>query len=365
MNSKKLTALLLSIALLLQITLPTGGALAEETKSSQDEAKELLQKGLTIFEIDKEVARLNEQDATIGEQIKQNEQDIVKQSGNVDATRKHAGKVLRAYYTGDRDSIWMLLFAANSFTDVLRMFEYLQMIITNDHRSLAKFTDSFQKLTKLQTELANSRTELQVTKDKFLQQRERLVKLQEELDKQLAISAQAQVIAAQIKNLNDQWKQEGLPLARDYLDNLSMAFRELPQFLMQDSKYISMTSTTPVINLTDADFNTYLHSKSELLKTLNFEFKDGSMVATGKKGELQIAIQGNFVLLTNAENLNEIRFVVDNLEFNSFKLPDTTIEDFTKEFSLGFVPKKVVSYLDVISVETKKGVAVVKLKLSL
>ena len=66
--------------------------MAEETKSSQDEAKELLQKGLTIFEIDKEVARLNEQDAKIGEQINQNEQDIVKQNGNVEATRKHAAK---------------------------------------------------------------------------------------------------------------------------------------------------------------------------------------------------------------------------------------------------------------------------------
>lgn len=365
MNSKKLTAHLLLIVLIIQLTLPYGGVLAEETKSSQDEAKELLQKGLTIFEIDKEVARLNEQDAKIGEQINQNEQDIVKQNGNVEATRKHAGKVLRAYYTGDRDSIWMLLFAANSFTDVLRMFEYLQMIITNDHRSLATFTDSYQKLKNLQTELAHSRTDLQVTKDKFLQQRERLVKLQEELDKQLAISAQAQVIAAQIQSLNDQWKQEGLPLARDYLDNLSTAFRDLPQFLMKDSKYINFTSKTPVISLTDTDFNAYLHSKSELLQTLNFEFNDGSMVAKGKKGGLQIAIQGNFNLLTTNDGMNEVRFVVDNLEFNDFKLPDTTIEDFTKEFQLGFIPKKVASYLDVLSVETKKGVAVVKLKLSL
>jgi peptidoglycan hydrolase CwlO-like protein len=364
MNYKKFAALLLSLVLLMQITLLSGGALAEETKSTQDEANELLQKGLTIFEIDKEVARLNEQDAKIGEQIKQNEQDIVKQNGNVDATRKHAGSVLRAYYTGDRDSIWTLLFAADSFSDVLRMFEYLQMIITNDHRSLAKFTESFQKLTTLQTELAKSQTDLQVTKDKFLQQRQRLVTLQEELDKQLAVSAQAQVIADQIKSLNDHWKQDGLPLARDYLDNLSMAFRDLPQFLMKDNKYINLTSKTPTINLTDIDFNAYLHSKSELLQTLNFEFNDGSMVATGKKNDLQIAITGNFTLLTT-DGMNEVRFVVNNLEFNEFKLPDTTIADFSKEFQLGFIPKKVASFLDVTSVETKKGVAVVKLKLSL
>ena len=72
-------------------------------------------------------------------------------------SRKHAGNVLRAYYTGDRDSIWMLLFSVSSFTDALRTFEYLQMIITNDHRALTTFTDSFQKLKGLQTELDYSR----------------------------------------------------------------------------------------------------------------------------------------------------------------------------------------------------------------
>lgn len=38
--------------------------------------------------------------------------------------------------------------------------------------------------------------------------------------------------------------------------------------------------------------------------------------------------------------MNEVRFVVDKLEFNGFQLPDTTIEDFSKEFQLGFIPKK-------------------------
>ncbi|WNR46418.1 coiled-coil domain-containing protein [Paenibacillus roseipurpureus] len=364
MKANKLTALLLTIVLLTLFTLPSASVTAEETKSPQDEAKELLQKGLTIFEIDKEVARLNEQDAKIVEQIKQNEQDIAKQNNNVESTRKHAGKVLRAYYTGDRDSIWMLLFSASSFTDALKMLEYLQMIVTNDHRALTTFTDSVQKLNKLQGVLADSRTELQKTKDKFLQQRERLVTLQEELDKQLAASTQAAAITAQIKSLNDQWKEEGLPLARDYLDNLSTAFRELPQYLIgNSSKFLNTSTKPPTITLTDTDFNTYLHSKSELLQSLNFEFRDGSMLATGKKDSLQIVIQGNFVLLKNA-GLNEVKFVVDNLEFNGFKLPDTTIEDFTKEFQLGFTPKKVVSYLDVLGVETKKGVAVVKIEIS-
>ncbi|MEC0265647.1 hypothetical protein [Paenibacillus anseongense] len=361
----KFLAMMLSILLMMQLTLPLHPALAEEKQPGVDEAKELVQKGLTIFEIDKEVNRLNEQDAKIVLQIKQNEQDITKQNSHVDSTRKHAGNVMRAYYTGDRDSIWMLLFSVRSFADALRMFEYLQMIISNDHRALAAFTDSFNKLKSLQKELETSRADLQKTKDNYLGQRERLVKLQDELDKQLAVSAQAGVIQEQIKSLNDQWKSEGVPLFREYLKNLSAAFRELPQYVTKENKFMDLSSIkNPVITISDTDFNAYLHGKNESLQNLNFQFTDGSIIAKGQKDQIQMTIEGRFLLKENPD-MNEVRFAVDKLEFNGFQLPDTTIEDFSKEFQLGFIPKKIVSYLDVVSVETKNGTAVVKLKLSL
>ncbi|UKS30296.1 hypothetical protein LOZ80_15695 [Paenibacillus sp. HWE-109] len=361
----KIILILMTAFLLTQLTIPFQPAFAVETSPATDEAKELVQKGLTIFEIDKEVSRLNEQDAKIVVQIQQNEQDIAKQNSNVESTRKHAGKVMRAYYTGDRDSIWMLIFSVSSFADALRMFEYLQMIITNDHRALSTFTDSFNNLKSLKTELETSRAELQQTKDKFLLQRERLVKLQEELDKQLAVSAQAQVIESQIKSLNEQWKQEGVPLFREYLNSLSTAFRELPQYVTNESKFMDLSSIkNPVITISDTDFNTYIHTKNDLLKNLNFKFADGNIIAKGKKENIEVTLEGKFLLKENPD-MNEVRFVVEKLEFNGFTLPDTTIEDFTKEFQLGFIPKKIVNYLDVVSVETKNGVAVVKLKLSL
>ncbi|TXK77129.1 hypothetical protein [Paenibacillus sp. N3.4] len=361
----KLTAAVLSFLLAVQLALPIQRASAEEKNTPPDETKALIQKGLTIYEIDKEVGRLNEQDAQIGIQIKQNEQDIVKQNGHVDDTRKHAGKVLRAYYTGDRDSIWMLLFTVNSFADAMRMFEYLQMIISNDHRALSTFTESYNKLKNLRTELESSKTKLQKTKDNYLLQREKLVKLQDELDKQLAVSAQAKVIESQIKNLNDQWQEQGIPLFREYLNNLSTAFRELPQYVTKENKFIDLSNIkNPVITITDADFNTYIHTKNELLQNLNFEFTDKAIIAKGQKGSVNMVIQGRFVLKENP-TMNEVRFIVDKLEFNGFQLPNTTIDDFMKEFQLGFVPKKIVNYLDVVSVEMKTGTAVVKLKLSL
>ncbi|MEW9701654.1 coiled-coil domain-containing protein [Paenibacillus sp. SI8] len=362
----KITAILMSAIVLLYIAFPTCAVWAEETKEPISEAKELVQKGLTIYEIDKEVARLNEQDANIVEQIQRNEQEIEKQDRDVQTTRKHAAKVLRAYYTGDRDSIWMLIFSVNSFADALKMFEYLQMILNNDHRSLSTFTESFTKLKNLQIDLVANRGELQKTKDKYMLQRERIVRLQEELDKQLAVSAQANVIEDQIKSLNTQWKEQGVPLFREYLTNLSIAFNELPHYVTEGSnKYLDLSNIkNPVITITDADFNTYIHNKNELLQNLQFEFTDDHIIAKGKKDTISINLQGNFILKEKPD-MNEVHFIVNQLEFNGYQLPDTTIEDFMKEFQLGFVPKKYINYLDVVGVETKNGSAIVKLKLTL
>ncbi|NEW05250.1 hypothetical protein GK047_04345 [Paenibacillus sp. SYP-B3998] len=362
----KKTAILMLIISLLSLKASTQLVFAEEIVNSSDETKALVQKGLTIYEIDKELIRLNEQDTNFVEQIKLNEQNIAKQSSDVETTRKHAGTVLRAYYTGDRDSIWMLVFSVSSFADALRMFEYLQMIINNDHRALSTFTDSFTKLKNSQTSLAASREELKKTKDNYLHQRERLVSLQEELDKQLAISAQANIIEEQIKSLNTQWKEQGMPLFRNYLTNLSAAFNELPQYVTQsNNKYLDLSNfKNPVITLSDTDFNAYLHNKNELLQNLDFEFADDHIIAKGKQNSIQIAMQGKFLLVEKSD-MNEVRFLVDRLDFNGYQLPDTTIDDFMKEFQLGFIPKKLVSYLDVVGVETKNGIAVVKLKLTL
>ncbi|MFC5450207.1 coiled-coil domain-containing protein [Paenibacillus aestuarii] len=364
--NNKIKAIWMSILLLQSLMLPSYSAYAEEGAQNQGDTKELVQKGLTIFEIDKEVARLNDQDAQIAEQIKQNERDIDNQNQDVAKTRKHAARVVRAYYTGERDSIWMLMFSVTSFSDALKMFEYLSMIISNDHRALDQFTTSFVKLKALRSGLETSRLQLQQTKDKYLQQRTRLVQLQEELDKQLAITAQAKVIEEQINNVNKQWRDQGVPLFREYLRNLNTAFKDLPQYVTNGSNnFLDLSNLkNPVITITDQQFNAYIHTKNEQLANLNFTFLDGSIEAQGTQDDVHVTLDGQFILIENPD-MNEVRFQVNRLVFNGFELPDTTIDDFAKEFKLGFIPRKMVSYMDVVSVETKKGVATVKLKLML
>lgn len=357
---KKIMSFLVAALLLISISPLVRSSNAADTAELQ-EAKELVQKGLTIYEIDREVERLNTQDAKIVTQIHNTQADIEKQDAKVQETRKHAGKVLRAYYTGERDSIWLLLFSVKSFADVLKTFEYLNMIVQNDHRSLTAFTESFNQLKELQIKLESSRAELQQTKSNYLKQRERLVALQEELDRQLAVSAQAKVVEEQIKSLNDEWNQKGLPLFREYFEQLSISFMALPELVTKnDGKNLSANGFT----LTDAELNEFLISKNELFKSLAFRFSGGKVTAAGKKDGQDIIIDGNFVVI-EGKDMNEVRYKVEQLSFNGYRLPDTTIASLVDEFKLGFFPRKSTNgFIEVTNVEYEEGKLIIKLKFS-
>lgn len=78
--------------------------------ANDEEVKLLLQKGLTVYEIDQELARIQLEEAHIMKQRTTSELELQQQTARSEETKRHAAKVLRAYYMGDRDSLWMLLF---------------------------------------------------------------------------------------------------------------------------------------------------------------------------------------------------------------------------------------------------------------
>jgi peptidoglycan hydrolase CwlO-like protein len=358
--SKKWMSILIACLLLLTASPLAVHTLAVDTEPDQ-EAKELIQQGLTIYEIDREVERLNEQDAKIVAQIHNNQIDVERQGTKVQDTRKHAGKVLRAYYTGERDSIWLLLFSVKSFADVLKTFEYLNMIVQNDHRALANFTDSYEQLKKLQLELEESRIQLQQTKENYLKQRERLVVLQEELDKQLALSSQAKEVEQQIKSLNEEWEQKGLPIFREYFQQLSVAFMALPELVLKNN---GNNIKADGFTMTDQDLNDFLISKNELFHTLAFSFTKNNVTAKGNKDGQAMNIEGNFIVIEGKE-MNEVRYQVNKLDFNGYQLPDTTIASLIEEYKLGFFPRAATKGLiEVTGISNEEGKLIIKFKIS-
>ncbi len=344
--------------------LPYQAALALAEPSLED-TKKLLEKSLTLYEIDQEIARLSEQESEIAASIAQNGKRIEQQQRLVDHTRLHAGQVLRAYYTGERDSIWMLLFSARSFSDAIAMFEYLTMIVQNDRRALRKHASSYSDLKALQAQLLDKQKRLNDVKSRFLIQRERVAKLQQEVKEAMARIPEADLQDArqQMQRLTADWETKGLPLFKTYFQALSDAMMQLPQILTTNKNSLIMQDFNYTFQITDGELNEFLRSQNPMFEQLTFSFEDGHITANGKQDGVEVTLSGHYVVET--EPANVIAYRIDELKFNGLALPDTTRNALQNQFNLAIYPQKIAPFLLATGVEIQTGKLIVTMKLNL
>ncbi|MEK8129697.1 hypothetical protein WMW72_17465 [Paenibacillus filicis] len=370
MRTRLLTVLLLA-ASCLSVLHPVA---AETAQPNRD----LLQQGLTIFEIDQELKRIEGLESELQVRIAKAEADLAGSAGAVQTTREHAAKVVRAYYMGDRDSLWMLLFSARSFSDGLAIFEYLQMILGNDRVALTRHKEAYSKQAQYKQELAESGLALQTAKRRFQDQRDKQIALQAELDKQVAArahsDAEAATLQAQMLDLNRKWLEQGLPAFKAYLNELAKAMQELPQAMSPGtsgakSKNLSLfdNGLNSTFQLTDSELNDYLRSKHPMFQHLTFKFTTGKVIASGSHEGMDLSVQGSYSIAYKEDPKAKpfIRFRIEELSFNGFLLPSTTVESLEKSVDLSIYPEKLAPVLQATDVRLEEGVLRIVLKLVL
>ncbi|MCR8634989.1 hypothetical protein [Paenibacillus radicis (ex Xue et al. 2023)] len=339
--------------------------------ASTEETKLLLQKSLTVFEVDQELARIEKQEKSLILQLASAEQELKAQQALSVDTKRHAAKVLRAYYMGDRDSLWMLLFSISSFKDALTTFDYLQMIVRNDRESLKRYTDNQKQLQELSKSLTTSKTALLQTKDRYIAQREKLILLQKQLDEDVAKHSEAAEILQQMTNLTVQWQNKGIPLFKMYFQALAQAMKQLPE-IISDSKdgknnHLIVNGFQYTFQITDQELNSFLRSKNELFRNMTFRFTDSQVITTGTQDGMEVLIKGKYELAVKDEPKGKtfVRFRIEQLQFNGFDLPATTIDAMEKEIDLGIYPQSIASFLLVTGVKLEEGKLSLMLKLAL
>ncbi|WP_019533042.1 hypothetical protein [Paenibacillus ginsengihumi] len=338
----------------------------------REASRQVLQKGLTLYEIDQELSRIAELEQQLNAQISATEQELERARASSDEARRHAGKVIRAYYMGDRDTIWLLLFSIRSLSDALSTLEYLQMILSSDRRALRQHSEEQARLSRITEELAQSRLALQESKERYLSGRERLVALQKELDEALAASGQADQLRQQMEALNAQWQEEGVPLFKTYFRELAKAMKDLPEMVTAGSggnSRLILNGFNYTFQLTDEELNEFLRQKNELFHRLTFRFTADQVIAEGMHENTTVLIKGNYRLETkNASDGKAVQYAkysIDELQYNGYMLPDTTIRALESEFDLGIYPQNIASFLQVTGIDLEEGTMSVMLKLAL
>jgi hypothetical protein len=346
------------IGSILWLTLTT----ATRAELTIEETRRLLQESLTISEIDREITRLSLEEQKTAAQIVETEKSIVNQEQLVDQARVHAGKVLRSFYMGERDGLWLLLLNSKSFSDAIVVYQYLQSIVESDQRALVKHQKAFQALKGLNQSLALTQSELRVLKAQFIAQRIRVVQLQEQLDSKLAVLDNKEEILTQIDELSKAWRKDGLPLFQQFLQAMSEAMLELPTYISDNEDSLEQNGTKFIFHIKDEQLNSFLRSKNPIFEQFEYTITSEYISIKGSQDQINIMINGHYKIENEPENA--LRFTLDELIYNDFTLPDTTRNDMQKQFSMTFYPKRFSGALEATSVTQKSGELLIELSIS-
>ena len=256
-------------------------------------------------------------------------------------------------FMGDRDRMWLLLLYTDSFSDTLAVYQYLLSIARSDRHMLDRYLASYRELKALQEELEERNRQLSEIKSRFLAQRVRLVALQQELDAKLEQLDDKEAILGQMDALSRAWHEEGLPLFRRFLQAMSEAMQELPDYIATYDDSLEVNGNRYTFVIRDEELNPFLRSRNELFDSFVYTIHPDGILIEGKHGGAEIALRGHYAVEHEPENA--MRFMIDELKYNALDLPDTTREDLQRQFQMTFYPKRFSASLEATDVSLGDG----------
>ncbi len=328
-----------------------------------EQTRQLLENSLSAQELDHEIARVGAKEQTARKQYSQLQQELIVQQKELNSARAQSDRVLIAYYTGERDQLWLALLNTGSLSGMLTFYEYYRMIIDHDHDIMTSYQEQYNQMLSKQQELTRTSNELQQIGVNLKQQKQRVAQLRQQIDSSVASSANPTIVRQLMQEMNNYWENIGLYEVRGYFNSLAQSMNEFPSFLKSEPDAIQIRGRSYTITITEQQLNQFLHDQGRLPDSFQFHFTDQGITVNGQEGNLKLVIDGRYIV--ENEPQNAIRFQVDKLVFNGLQLPDTTAQELEDQFDLGFYPGQIISYLKAKSVQMSAGQMQIELELSL
>ncbi|GAB6929600.1 hypothetical protein JCM10914A_35830 [Paenibacillus sp. JCM 10914] len=328
-----------------------------------EEARQLLEDSLSIVEIDHEIDRITVRLDELQKMQDQLQVQIEDMGLRIEDRRERAGAVLRSYYMGERNQLYLMLISAKDLAGFFRILDYYDIIMQNDRDTLQAYNHRYRSLASAQAEAARNETQLQEVKESLLQQRKRVLALEQQVDGALSASSNPEAMKKLIQEFTLYWENVGLYEVKRHFQALAGAMDNLPQFIQGSKNMLRTNGKVYTIDIHQDDLNGFLRSQDTIFETFAFRFEDGKVIASGESGNLSLLIEGKYTIINEPENA--IMFQVDKLVFNRLELPDTTRRALQEEFDMNFYPKALVSFLKATEVTSTDQRLIVKLELDL
>lgn len=344
---------------LASLAMATGESKADPSIQRQ---RELLEKGLTLHEIERELTRIEAREKQLETQISSAENNLIEQEAAMEIEKERAGKVIRAYYTGERDTFFRALFQLERWSEVFTVIEYVQFIFESDRETIRRYTDSADDIKKTIASLEQTKAELAEVKQLYLEKRQIALETAEQLDQAIAAMANAQELEQQIAELTKDWETNGLPLFQRYFHSLAKAMNDLAEIL-EDGKYLTVKGLTWEFRMADDDLNRFLRKKNEIFEQITFRFEEDRIVAGGVADDRTLLIGGTFTIREEPDH--HIGFSIDQLEYENFTLPHSTAREMEEQFDLSFYPKAILPFVKATKLKIDDGEISILLEIDL
>ncbi|MBB6673238.1 hypothetical protein [Cohnella nanjingensis] len=348
--------------LIVYLLLPSAGApMPVYAEPMTEETRQLLEKGLTVVEIDREIERIGALRADAQQAIAKNENRIAEQAIAIAAQREKAGRVLRSYYMGQKEAMWGALLNFHSLPELLRTWELMDLMFQADHDTLDRYSQEYARLRDNRTKLDRDRADLARVENDLRAQRERVAALQREVEQAIAHSSNPELLRKQMEEMQRYWQSVGLYEVKQHFSALAKTMNKLPDWIKDHPESLVTSGLKTTLTITDEQLNAFLQSQDDMLKQFTIAFAPGKLTLEGNNGNLQVKIEGHYTV--ENEPKNAILFHMDQLIFNGLTLPDATRDDLVREFDLGFYPQDLIKFVKADSVSLEEGRLVVGLKL--
>ncbi|TCM99278.1 hypothetical protein EV294_102571 [Paenibacillus sp. BK033] len=337
--------------------------MAEPQLTEDEQVNQILENSLSIVEIDKEIARIQAEKEKVAGDMSITDKRIAQREQEIKEKREEAGKVLRAYYMGEREILLRAILSFDSIHDLFAMLDYVDIIFSRDRNTLDSYTKEYKSLKEEYAKLDGRKTELEEIESRLQTQRSRVAQLEQQIDGQLAGRSDADRLRLLMQELTNYWESAGLEEVEQYFGALSKAMNKLPSWIENNKQYLEINGFNYTILIPEDALNTFLREQDKRFNDFSFRFEDGKVTASGKHDNMEIAVTGHYTVEEKPKN--GIVFHVDELLFNGFALPDTTRKALEDKFDLGFYPGDILTFIQAKSVEMKDKELIVYLKMKL
>ncbi len=337
-----------------------GAAAAALAEPAIDETRKLLEKSLSVKEIDREIARLEAEEGKLTAALAETHRQIELRGQAMEQQRVQAGQLLRAYYMGERDGLWLLLLTSTSFSEALAVFDYVAAVLERDHRLLESYRSAYAQLQAAREQQQSVLRSIVEVKEGFRREKLRVEQLEGEIQTALArlSNEEREKQLEQMRLLSDSWERKGKPLFDLYFRSLSELSLKFPELLARDKNSLKFEGLKMSVQLQDTLLNDFLQEQDIRFKGFRFAFQDGAMTISGSTDGTQAVVKGKYRL-----DQDTIKFRIEQLQYNGFELPDTTARDLERQYDLTLDPRRFISSIVPTAVSIANGKLVIELRL--